>query len=190
MIANEIHKRYNENKMIKTIANGLKYNTRFWVLFIAVIESNTLLLTFNSFLQLLSNGLVKIQDKFNLLVTFIFLFFLLFYTFCFYPLIFTWEPKHCSSILLIKCKYKLGGFYIESLNLVCRNLIRGFVNSFLISNYPLQISVLTAIDLVFVFVSIKTFQYYKYKIVGALCVLYYVGFFHFDLYFTVKEIFP
>ncbi len=144
------------------------------------------MLTFNSFLQLLSNGLFSVQDKFNLLATFTFLFVILLYTFCFYPLTFAWEPKQCSSILLIKCKYKLGGFYIESLNLVCRNLVRGFVNSFLISNYPLQISLLTAIDLVFVFVSLKTFKYYKYKIIGALCVFYYVTFFIFDLYFAIN----
>ena len=77
VLANGILTKCSDSKIISSIANFLKYNTRLWVLLIAIIESNTIKLAFNSFIQLLSNGVLKKQDKLNLVVTFAFLFILL-----------------------------------------------------------------------------------------------------------------
>lgn len=57
LIANAIYKRLVDKKLIKSIVRELKCNTRLWVLLIAIIETNAILITFNCFLQLLSNGL-------------------------------------------------------------------------------------------------------------------------------------
>lgn len=173
--------------MITSIIRDLKNNAQPWVLFIAILENNMIKLSFNCFLQLLSSGLVQKQDKLNVMIAYSFLLALILYSLSFYPLIYARQTKRCSSILLIKYKCRLGGFYIESLNSVCRNLMKGFVHSFFIANYPLQISLLAGLDLIFFFISIRTFKYFRYKVIGVLCVLYYFFFFVFDLYFCLRE---
>lgn len=77
---------YNVPSFFKIIISNIKYNSRWWCLLVACFEMNMLKLTFNCFIQVLLPSNTSFFDKFNIVVTFSFLFILFQYCLCFYAL--------------------------------------------------------------------------------------------------------
>lgn len=125
------------------------------------------------------------MDKINLLFTFATLWMLLSYCLCFYPLVYHFVRDHGARILLNRSSFMASSFFFECFSIVFRNFTRSFIHSYFIENYSIQISLLTVIDAFFLLFVIKMFRFFKYQIVGIVCILYLFVFMIFDLYFTL-----
>lgn len=155
-----------------------------------MLESNMLNLTFNIFLQFLLPSSFSFSDKLNLMVAVFCLFFLLAYCCCFYFYVFTFERQRHSEILLSKTKYRLRSFMFETIFIVSRNFIRGIIHAFFIRDYKLQISLLSASDLIFLVFAIKMWRCFEYKAIAVLSILYTICLLTFDSFFCLKAIVP
>lgn len=78
----------------------------------------------------------------------------------------------------------------EAIFVVSRNFARGVIHAFFIGNYKIQISFLSVTDLIFIAVAIKMWNCFEYKVIAVLSILYSMGFFAFDLFFSLKAILP
>jgi hypothetical protein len=143
-------------------------------------------LTFNCFNQILLPSYFTFLDKINLFVMVGFLLILLMYCFCYYPLVYSFNHKLSSQTLLTKTKFSLPSFYFESIYIVFRNFVRSAIHSLLISNYELQISLLSILDIFFLILSIKMWKCFINKVVLMLCVTYSFAFLCFDMFFVIK----
>lgn len=71
--------------------------------------------------------------------------------------------------------------------MISRNFIRSLIHSCFISNYGLQISLLSAADIFFLFFSLKHFSCFRSRVIGLMCVLYSFIFVCFDLFFCLRN---
>lgn len=144
-------------------------------------------LTFNCFTQLIQPSNFEFVDKPNTLTTLLFLYMLMLYCLCFYPLIHKFVNFHGSRILLTRTHFRPSSFYFECLSIVFRNFVRSFFHSFFIMNYSSQIIALTVTDVLFLFLAIKMFRLFKYKILAIWSLSYSFVFVVLDLYFALLE---
>jgi hypothetical protein len=124
--------RVSGQSFLKSARNAFKHNSRWWVLLMAMVESNMIKLTFSSFIQILQSGIYIPQDKLNLIAAYLVLFCMLVYSLCFYPLLYLSERKPYSSTLLVKSKYTMHGFYLECFGLVLRSFVRSSIHGLFI----------------------------------------------------------
>ena len=115
----------------------------------------------------------------------LFMFMLLAYSLCYYPLIYKFNGKLKAKILLTKTRYTFKSFYFESIYIVFRNFTRAIIHALLITNYDLQILMLAAVDTFYLLISIKMYKCFINKSVAFFCIMYSLVFLSFDLFFTI-----
>lgn len=143
-------------------------------------------LSFNCFVQLLLPSFFFFEDKINLFVSLLFLFIIIIYSHFFYLYIFENEKVKYSGVLLSKTTPKFKSFWFESLFVLVRNLLRGFIHAFLINNYQVQIFLLSLSDAFFLVLAIRMFNCFEFKTIGVMSVCYCLCLLLFDLLFCLK----
>lgn len=87
-------------------------NTRWWTLPISFIESNMVMIAYNTFSQFRPNSTsyFSFDNKVNSVTAFSVMFLFLAYAFCFYILFYKFAGRRISHTLLNYSRFGLGGF--------------------------------------------------------------------------------
>jgi hypothetical protein len=144
-------------------------------------------LTFDCCTQFLLLSYFSFDNKINVCFAVSIFFLLLIYCFCFYPITYIYNNKKGSNILLTKTKFQLNSFFFECFCIVFRNFVKSTIHAFFISNYNLQIFLLTVTDFIFLYFTIKMRNCFIHKFIAVFCILYNLTFFTFDLFFALNS---
>ena len=183
----------NKFKIFIEFTNWLKRNTRLWIYFLTMIESNLIYLSFNYFLQLTSplSASLRFFNKLNIVVANLTFFVVFSYVLLFYLLIYRYCClKQAKTILNNEAKHTSRGYFCESLCRIGRSLMRGFFHSFFMNNYTIQIiglacsGFLTTIALLVFRTNYRNFFAY------ILFFAYHFSFFIFDTILAVHYLKP
>ena len=144
------------------------------MLFVSILEASLAFITFNCSLQLLQPGFFNFYDKFNMLLTYLFLFASLLYAFSFYIIIYSTTSRGRAERFLTYSKNVLSGFILESVLIATRNFVNGFIHGYLLYNYTVQMSCLIASKLLTVIILFVLRKKFASKIYFVLFEAYFI----------------
>lgn len=106
--------------------------------------------------------------------------------FVFYLMVYRYtNTKQASLLLNNELKFYYKSFICESLFRITRNLLRGFLHAYFLSNYNAQIVGLTVIGLLMLLLILKFRKNYENCLIFFLFFSYHFIFFIFDLFLAL-----
>lgn len=146
--------------ILSRLESCLRNKTKFIAFIIALMEPNISQLSFNCFMQIKFYFRFRAMNSLDLIACVSTLYLIIFYTIALYPLSYALGYKTSANQLLIRSKYKARSFFSEGYYFCFRAVIKGFIHSFFLENYQIQIGALITVDILIlltVVASRKTF---------------------------------
>lgn len=133
-------------KAIRVMSADLRNRSRWWIFLIMILDSNLLRISFHVFRQMVQPYSFNFENKVNLVIAVMVGFVVMIFSIGSYLLIYRYCRQKVSEILLSFSDFAIGSFILEMIIMLMRNSIRGFIHSYFIANYPVQILSLIAFD--------------------------------------------
>jgi hypothetical protein len=125
-----------------------------WNFLFMFIQGNLVTIIFQGSIQLIVSSFLNFDNKLNFFVCIVFLFAAIFYSFTFYPLIYSYSNKGPASLILTYSLYEMKSYIFEPLTFLLRNVMRTMIQS-LFQYYQLQINALIISDIISIAIVIK-----------------------------------
>lgn len=164
---------------VRTLYSFFRNRANWWVLVVMILESNLIRLTFNSFLQLYVSGSYHFGNKVNLILTVFTLFIVFLYSTAFYILLYRYLKKKSESLLAFT-NFSLRSFILEMVLITWRNLLKGFIHSFLIEFHKEQLISLICVDNFLLIVILFNRNSFLQRTMFLICICYSAMFIIFD----------
>ncbi len=173
------------SKLLGKLYKFVKRQSKWWSVFVGMIEANGVMFGFCCGLQMQLFGYKDGTDKVNIVFMVLIFFSIIFYASSFYLLVGAFNKKKYSSTLLVYTKLVKKSLFFEPLLILARSFIKSFFHSYLLLAYLSQIVLLLIIDLIFVIFSLSMKNLYRNNLIFFFLTSYLMSFVIFDLYFTL-----
>lgn len=152
-----------DSSVIQSLYTYFEIKAASWNFVASLVELNISSMIFYATVQFNSLFLFNAQDKLNGVCSILIFFVALFYTFCFYPMIYRYKTKKNCEDLLNLTNYQFASFYAES-NLTCtRALFHAMVHANLLIENVFALGGLIFVDLVCLIFTLKFGKFFINK---------------------------
>ena len=158
-----------------------------WILLVAIYESNIDDITFSCGLQLGLPSSFTFANKINLALNNVMVFSLMAYSLAFYIVIFHFFKTSCSRVLIQRSHSDQSMSYmVEAAYILFRQFLRSFSNGLFIADYKCQIFAFATVDVLNLILLFKARKYFRKTCIFLFCYGYSISITAFDFFFLIQ----